>query len=511
MKILTIILTVVALMGAAGPASAGYRDLKRDLDNYAPPVLLQPPSSPEVPATREADAFAAEIAAIRSLREDWEKAVAQTGTMIGASTIQPASVGAAADDARTAGLLRPRFSLETAQALIALRNPSIRGAVQRFHAALEGFGQVTQLDEILRQYSAFTDAMKPGVGPMQGMDKIQMRFPFPGVTALKGQVVEKNVEAEKESLDLVRRDTIAKGRKTYWNLLYTHRARRITRGMLERLNQLESVATTRYGAGKTSYQDVAKIRIGREKLAEQLTTLNQQRVNAETDLLTLMDLPPGTPIGVPETVAADASLPPLAALYPLALQNRQELGRMRAMVGKMERMVEMAETVIQPAFSQHYSLAADDVLLQAGGVAIQPAFGTTISPTRGKGLPKNAWFGTRDAYLQETRRKLNALRDDLADAEARTQAMVRMAWFALDRARRERSLYKKRLLELAQTSLEVSTRGYEAGSVTFADVIASYTGWFDIHLTAERRNSDLGIARAELERRVGAPLPSIEG
>jgi cobalt-zinc-cadmium efflux system outer membrane protein len=63
-------------------------------------------------------------------------------------------------------------------------------------AALEGFDQVTQLDEILRQYSAFTEAVMPGVGPMQGMDTIQMKFPFPGVTALKGQVAEKNVEAK---------------------------------------------------------------------------------------------------------------------------------------------------------------------------------------------------------------------------------------------------------------------------------------------------------------------------
>jgi len=30
-------------------------------------------------------------------------------------------------------------------------------------------------------------------------DNIQMKFPFPGVTALKGQVAEKNVEAEKQA------------------------------------------------------------------------------------------------------------------------------------------------------------------------------------------------------------------------------------------------------------------------------------------------------------------------
>jgi cobalt-zinc-cadmium efflux system outer membrane protein len=91
---------------------------------------------------------------------------------------------------------------------------------------------------------------------------------------------------------------VAQGSKAYWNLLYIHRAHRITRDTLDRLNQLESVATTRYGAGKTSYQDVVKIRIGREKLEEQLATLKEQRANLETELLSLMDLQPGTFLSV---------------------------------------------------------------------------------------------------------------------------------------------------------------------------------------------------------------------
>jgi outer membrane protein TolC len=180
---------------------------------------------------------------------------------------------------------------------------------------------------------------------------------------------------------------------------------------------------------------------------------------------------------------------------------------MRVMVGKMERMLEMAETMIQPSFSQNYALCSDEAVVQAGSAGMKPTFGTSLSTTRGQGLPKNAWFGTRDAYLRETRHRLGALRADLADAEARTRLMVRQGWFDLDRARRERALYRNRLLELARTSLEVSTRGYETGDVSFADVIASYNGWLDINLSSERRNSDVGIARVELERRVGTRLP----
>ena len=507
MKILSVLIVGMALVGIAGPASAGYRDLKRDMEAYAPPVMLHQQDRSATPVNGQSTAFEAENKTIENARDRWEQSVEQTVTALGENEAQPAIVEASADNNRTLDLLRPHFSLQTVQALILLRNASAKAATDRLRAALEGFDQVTQLDEILRQYSAFTESVMAGVGPMRGSDNIQMKFPFPGVTALKGQIATKNVEAEKQTLELVRRDIVAQGSKAYWNLLYTHQAHRITRDMLDRLNQLESVATTRYGAGKTSYQDVVKIRISREKLQEQLATLKEQRVNLETELLALMDLGPGNTIGWPGTLTPETSLPRLEALYPLALEKRQELNRMRAMLGKMERMVEMAETMIQPAFSQNYSLFTDEAVLQVGSAAMKPTFNTTISPTRGKGLPRNAWFGTQDTYLRETRQKLNALRADLVDAEARTRLMVRTAWFDLDQARRERSLYKDRLLELSQTSLDVSTRAYESGSVSFADVISSYTGWLDVNLAGERRNSDVGVARAELERRVGAKLP----
>ncbi|WP_372680197.1 TolC family protein [Desulfosarcina sp.] len=507
MKILQMVLTGMALIWAIGLAACGYRDLKQDMDAYAPPAMMQQAQAPVTPITSESDAFETETATIERLRDRWEKAMDETALSVGGTDVQPAVIEAATDDAISLNLLTSPFSLQTVQSLILLRNPSVKGAQDRFKAALEGFDQVTQLDDILRQYSAFTESVMAGVGPMRGADNIQMKFPFPGVTALKGQVAEKNVEAEKQTLDLIRRDIMAQGTKAYWNLLYIHRAHRITRDTLDRLNQLESVATTRYGAGKTSYQDVVKIRIGREKLQEQLATLKEQRVNLESELLALMDLRPGNAMGWPDTPTPPMSIPQLDPLYALALEKRQELNRMRAMVGKMERMVEMAETMIQPAFSQNYSLFPDEAVVQVGSDAMKPTFAATVSPTRGKGLPKNAWFGTQDTYLRETRKKLDALRADLADAEARTRLMVRTAWFDLDRARRERSLYKNRLLELSRTSLDVSTRAYESGSVSFADVISSYTGWLDVNLAGERRNSDLGVAWAELERRVGVSLP----
>ncbi len=500
----------VTLMLTAAQAFGGYRELIREFDAYAPPPAM--PAQKTLSGAGSADVaiddFEAAKAAIEEARKRWADLSMQNEPFVTTGAVPPTVIDASSHDTRTLALLRRPFSLATVEMLILLRNPAVAGATARLEAALEGFSQVTQLDEILRQYAAFTEGVMSGVGPMAGMDNaIQMKFPFPGVTALKGQVAEKNAAAAKESLAIVRRDALTKGRKAYWNLLYIHRAVQITRTTLDRLNHLESVATTRYGAGSTSYQDVVKIRIGREKLVEQLATLKQQRINLESELLSLMNLPPGHSLGWTETTAPAVSRPPLDDLIPMALEHRQELKRMRAMLGKMERMVEMAETMIQPSFATNASLYSDEAIVQVGGSGMKPTFASGVSPARGKGLPKNAWFGTRDAFLRETRLKRDALQAELADAEARTRLMVRMAWFELDRALRERSLYRDRLTGLSQTSLDVSTRGYESGRVSFADVIASYTGWLEVGLASQRRNSDVGIAVAELQRRVGAPLP----
>ena len=129
----------------------------------------------------------------------------------------------------------------------------------------------------------------------------------------------------------------------------------------------------------------------------------------------------------------------------------------------------------------------------------------TTTASTGAGLPKKPWYGSNDAYLGETRQKLAALREDLEGARAETLFRVREAWFRLDLANREEALYDKRVVNLSQAALEVSTRGYETGNVTFADVIASYSNWLKDNLALERRKSDLGISRAELEEAVGSP------
>ncbi|MDZ7696407.1 MAG: TolC family protein [Deltaproteobacteria bacterium] len=141
-----------------------------------------------------------------------------------------------------------------------------------------------------------------------------------------------------------------------------------------------------------------------------------------------------------------------------------------------------------------------------GSFSSPRAFPVSVQASTGYGLPKMPWYGIEDAYLRETRQRLNALKKELEQEEARTATLVREAWFRLDLAKREESLYRASLLELTRTALDVSTQGYQAGKVSFADVIASYRTWLETDLAAERELSTLGIAWADLENAVGVSL-----
>ena len=502
----------------AFPVYGGYREMKSSLEEYRPPSYVRrranPPERvpiPEPGADTGRDAFETARQKLETMKERWAETLREPeDTGIAFVQPDPDLMGrlrpVASSPAATVEELEETFSLETLEALTLLRNPGIESARNNVEATLESFSQVTHLDEILRQYSVFTEGLMTGVGPMRGAEPVRSRFPFPGVTALKGQAVDQAVRAAVEALEIARRDAVTDIRKAYWNLVYLRKAREITAETLGLFRNLESVADTRYRAGNTSFQDVIKIGIRTSILQEELTTLAERQRNLETVLLELMDLPPKSKVGRPADRTPAKTLPALDRLYALAGERRQELRRMRAMIGRSERMIEMAETMVLPPFTLEFSYYENTPIQQVGSAATRPSFPTSTDASRGSGLPKSPWYGKNDAWLRQTRQNLAALRANLRKAEAATDQMVREAWFALDKALRETALYENTVVGLSRSALDVSTRGYESGTVPFADVISSYSTWLDVRTSLARKQSDIGVARAELEQVVGTTL-----
>jgi outer membrane protein TolC len=494
-------------------ACTGYQELKRSWETYEPTSIYKDYAKPMTaqparvtPANKDFEEAAKKLKERKERWEDSLKAPEKEGSFYPPDPVRHAALlPAAKDPSGVEEALAKGFTLEDLEILALLRNPGVKAAGRNLRASFEAYSQVWNLDEILRQYTSFTEGLMTGIGPMAGEESMEVKFPFPGVLALKGEIVTQEVTASREMAEMAKRMAVTQSRQAYWEFLFTIRAQKITEEMLIHLQHLESVAKVRYETGKTSFQDLIKVKVETEKTGEELKTLREEQKNIEAKIREILDLPPETKMGIPIARAPQVKVPFLSDLFPIAVEKKQELRQMRAMIGKMERMIEMAETMIYPRFTLNLSLFQNEGTSQVGSMRMKEPFPTKTSASTGVGLPRNPWYGTNDAYLRETRQKLAALREDLKKTEDETYFKIREAWFRLDRAKRQEALYSERVVNLSQAALEVSTRAYETGNIAFSDVIESYTGWLNARLSQERERSNLGIARSELEEAVGGP------
>lgn len=517
-----IIVFISALLFQSAAALGGYRELKEEAAQYHPPLTTAVAGSftgldheksrayekKQRENARKTDSINNELKYLKQAMMTEFRALNKENAFVTFSPdfmekfmgIEGKGEKAIALAAR---LLKGAFDLRTLEGIVLMRHPGIRAGREQVSARMNAFTQVENLDRILKRYTAFTEALMNGVGPMKGREPVNTIFPFPGITALKGEAVAQSVKMDLSDLAVIQRDAVTAMRKAFWQLIYLERAYTITSETLELFKKLHNVATTLYHAGKTSFQDVIRLTVKLNLLEDNIITIRENRLNTHAAMLALMDLPPDTPVGTPRFQTPSGKIPSLSTLYAMAHENRQELAKIRAKIGKAERMLEMAETMILPDLDAGFSRFNDTAVLQVGTAAVTPSFSSQTSAFNGAGNPVRPWLGSGLPWLEQARKRLLSLRYILQNGEARTRKMVRGAWTELDKASRKTRVYGGAVIELSSNALEVATREYESGHLTFSEVTGSYSEWLDARLSHARAVSDMGISGAELRRIVG--------
>jgi outer membrane protein TolC len=505
---------MILLMAGISYSCGNYQSLKTEFDNYKPPILTEFASVSSEKERRpadggiQADDFEIQKRQIREMRIMAEKSLLDTQNE--SVFYKPDSQGlkmlsdAMTNDDSAEAVLKDNFDLTRLEILAWGRNLMVKAAEKDVRASLEGYNQISNLDDILRQYSAFTAAVMTGVGNMEDMESITKKFPFPGLLSLKGSIVRQDVQIAVQDLEIARRTAVTQARTAFWDLVYNDRAKEITRQTLELLNTLELSAAKRYETVQSSFLELTKAQIQKEKMKVELFSLIEERKNIEAIIRSLLNLPPGARIGKPVLPdAPDIPLPSPEVLTPIAIQKRQELKKMRTMISKMEFMIEMAETEIYPGFTFNLSLTENKAVIQSGTMRMNEPFEVATSASMGEGLPKIPMTGLADAYLRETRQKLNSLKKQLEGAEAETAMTVREAWFRADRSKRESILYNIRVGGLSKLNLKSSLKSYESGIIPFSELMDSIMFLLETQINGEKKKSEIGKTTAILEETIG--------
>jgi hypothetical protein len=515
MKIKIIIIPVFYILTfyllTISPLYAGYSKMNKVLKEYTPPEYFLTALEFE---SRVKDSYVEEdknssniLSSIENVQQSYEKKLSNGHEIIFLPGIENEIynklAGISADTESVKKIINKNLILHEIEVIAGIRNPGVLAAKKQVRAELESFNQVVSLDENLKQYSAFTEGINTKVGPLKMKDSIKQKYPFPGLTSLKGQIVKQQVAELVEKLNIAQKNVITQIRKSYWDIVFVEQSLSITSETISAFNRLKGVATSLYKSGKTSYQDIIKINIKIEILKEDLVTLSSKKRNIEVQLLELINLPLNTKIGKVIIENPYKKILNPNALYPLARLNRQELKIIRYKISKIQSMIEMAESMVQEPLTLGFSTYEDEAVNMVGTGASKPGFKEKTMASMKNKNPIKPWYGIDDPWLNQTKQKLLSLKQILVKQENYTDRIVRDAWFGVDKNLREFSLYKRRILPLSKSALDVTTREYEAGSIPFSQAIDSYTYWLKVKLTIAKKQTDLGISTANLEKIIG--------
>ncbi len=383
-------------------------------------------------------------------------------------------------------------------------NPGLKSAHEKIRAVLEQYPQAAYLENVLRQYNAFTKQLDTKVGPMRHKEMMAMKFPFPDTLTLKGQIITEDVLIAQKEFEIALRDLVTEIKLAYYDYLFILEATRINEENQKLLEQMIAIAQTKFRVGQGKYSNVIMAQVELSKLAEVIITLEQQRETIIARLNTLLNASADLPLGPPVPIEEERITLTLADLYKLAVEKRQEIQKQKLAISKMSLMVEMAKQMTYPDPTLGASYFENRAIADLKHRKKMPM---TFSTQRTLNPANTAWFGHRNSYIHEINVKIEVMAHKIEELESNLRFVVKKHHFGMETANRSIRLYRQTLLPQAQQALEAANTAYQAAQIDFLSFLDVQRTLLNLRIEEQRALRDYRQHLAQLEQAVGTLLP----
>lgn len=320
--------------------------------------------------------------------------------------------------------------------------------------------------------------------------QLSQRLPWPGKRGLRREAASHEAAAARQGIRTTRLDLIAEAKSAFADWYLVHAALRINAANQALWREFRTIAESLYATGRGMRQDILQAEVEHELLEQRKIVLERQRSEVRARLNRLLNRKPDTLIPPPDDPPSPKPLPDLHELYLAALERRSERRSLQASIEAGQAKVELAGREFYPDFqvmTGYNSLWDATEKRWTVGVAIN------IPLDRSK---RRAAESSARAQLMETRWRLE-------DLEAAILAAVEQAYARVEEGRQVLALYQKRLLPLAEESLETAKLDYQAGTGDFLTLLNTERKLFLTRLNYEQSKADHYQNLAQLERAVG--------
>ena len=380
------------------------------------------------------------------------------------------------------------------------RNPEVIAAKAEWLAAKKRVWVDSSLPDPMAGYDIMGEMTETRVGPQEQRFMVSQEIPFPLKLYEKGKIASSEAKAAFQKYQAAERDVLNDLTKFYYELYYIDASIESIEEIKGILKRFEGVAQARYANLSGGQRDVAKAQAEVSMSLEKLFVLRQQRESIAAMINAIMDQDPMTELGRAELPAKPVLNQSLMELINLAVQNRQEIKAMEALVAGSKHKKRLAALQFIPDI---------DVGFQYTAVGS----GMTMSPEDGKdswmfplriNLP--IWFNKNVPQVQEAQKMLEANQARLEAAKNTSFYEVKDAYYRFDSSTKLVELYETALIPQAKLALTSDQAGYEGGKSDFLNLLDSERVYLNAKLAHIRFLTESLKSYSDLVRAAGLDL-----
>lgn len=378
-------------------------------------------------------------------------------------------------------------------------NPEILAAQKGYEAARQRPTQESSLPDPMFSVG-YTSIGNPrpvaglGVDPTANAGfMITQEIPFPGKRKLRGDIAGKEADAEFQQYQLVELNVVSRVNQAYYQLYYTYAGLDVLQRDRQLLLNLLRITEVRYSVGRAAQQDVYKAQTELSVLDTRAVQLEREKTARETEISSLLNRPPGSPLGRPAEFQPQEFVKTLEELYSDARANAPMLKREQKMIESSELAVNLARKDYYPDY------AISGGYFNQGGMPAMYQLRVDFK------LPAYFWRKQRAGV---TERALDLVQSRRT-YEATNQSLffrIKDDYLMADTSSRLMKTYGQTVVPQATLALQSSLASYETGSVDFLSVFTNFVTVleFELNYYEELRNFYLALSR--LEEMTGVPL-----
>jgi outer membrane protein TolC len=386
------------------------------------------------------------------------------------------------------------LNVETLVNLVQDRNPGIEALSAIEEAANYQIVPAQSLDDPTFSYGFAPKTLDADNG--RGLNQkieLSQKIPWPGTLAAREEAARQEVNVAHEDVNALRLQLVALTKSAYAEWYFVDRAIEIHASTRKLLEELRSVAETRYAAGRTLQQDVLQAEVEQRNLDRHGLELKRLKSSIQVKINTLLNLEPSSPLPSAADISIQESIPPLAVLEQRAIDLHPELKRINAQVAANSAQITLAEKSFYP-----------DLQLSAGYNSLwdahdkRPIVGVSIN------LPLN--HSKRKAALSKVKANERSLQMQLINQRAQLLGGLARTYAEAMESAHAVELYESSLVPLANEYLSAALADYKSGAGSFLSVITAEQKKLITEEALERNRANYFSQIAELERWAGGSL-----